>query len=151
VSLFSNVNPVNLNSLFFIMRFNEVSGNVYVSRNTNSSNRRMISGLNSFVLSRKGSSNISGWLNFYYFSVVNNMRFNEISIVNLISFNVYSSSNFSVFLFSCFNDSISLYKFVFSFDENRIKGFSNSVYIRLYDDLLSGWFNKSISDVSSWS
>lgn len=111
----------------------------------------MVSGIDRLILSRKGSSDVSGRFDLDFLPVVDYLRSNVVSVVNLVSFNVDSSGHFSVFLLGRLSNWVSLNESVLLFDENRVKGLGDGVHVRLDDDLLSCWLNESINDMSGWS
>lgn len=133
------------------MRFYEVSVDQNISVDGSFSNSGVIRGFNWHMSSRKSSSDVSGWNKFYLFAVVDNLRLNVGSVVSNISFNVNGTSLDSAFSLNLLGNRGSYIKSVFSFNEYWVKLFGNSVYIRLDDDLLSGWFDESISDISGLS
>jgi len=151
MSLLSNVGPVNCYVFFLVVRFNEVSGDVNISVNSSGSNASVVSGLYWLVLSREGSSDISSRLDLNFLSVVHDSRFDEGSVVDLVSGNVDASFYFSVFGFGRFDYWVSLDESVGLFDEDWVEFLGGYVHVRLNDDLLSGWLNEVVGDVSGWS
>lgn len=150
MSLFHSVLPFNFNLFFFIMRLNKVSGDVNISWNGDISYSVLVSDFSWMVDSRESPLNILRRLDLNLFSVVNNSRFDESSSVDLVSFNINSSVNRSSLILNSFG-SVLLYKLILSFNVNWVKSFSDSVYIRLYYDLLSCRFYNGVSNVSGWT
>ena len=151
MSLLGAIQPLNLHLLLLVVRFNEVSCDIDISRNGNCSHGSMVSGIDRLILGRELSSDFSRRFDLDLLSVVDYVRLNVVFVVDLVSFYIDSSCHFSVFLSGRLSDRISLKEFVLLLDKNRVKGFSDSVHVRLYNDLLTGRFNKSINDISGLS
>lgn len=151
VSLFRRVNPLNINLLGGVVRFNEVSVDNNISWDGNLSSLSIISGLNWHMSSRKSSSDILRRNHLNLFSVVVNMRFDESSIVSNVTRNGYSSVLNSGSSLNRFGNDISFFNSVLSLYKNRVKVLGNFIYIRLNDNLLSGRFNKGVGDISGRS